>query len=188
MEKPFTSAGVLPYFYSPNGNVIVILSQERRGKDIGTYADFGGGAEGAETPQESALTELYEESKGTIVASTLQYVGQHEGYTLFMSQVPYKDYPTLFKNTKMEGFKYNEKQDIVYAKLGQLLSGKTAIYTVDGKLIVLRPILFLCIENALLNNPQYLPRPLAKGQVPIKQSNTATPTQRAESKAINWGI
>lgn len=96
----FKYAGVLPFSFGPtSGQLYFLLGQEQFKQDwegSTTWADFGGGREGNETPKEAAAREFYQESMGfwgsqeTILArlDDLKRVEVNNGY-MYLMEIPY---------------------------------------------------------------------------------------------------
>lgn len=111
------SAGVLPYAVNNRGDVSFLLGKEVYApgwKDSDKWSLFGGKLEHKETAEEGAARECYEETAGTVfmLPEILQKLNNQQyrvqidviykktRFICYLVQVPYTDYPRMFRNTK----------------------------------------------------------------------------------------
>jgi 8-oxo-dGTP pyrophosphatase MutT (NUDIX family) len=114
-------AGILPVAIGPDNQLYFLFGQEHDTKD---WSDFGGGSQGNETPQLTAVREGYEELGGflgsltdmqNLIRDHLITKLQSETYTTFLVLVPYDH---------MLPFYFNENHKFICAKLKNLIGTK----------------------------------------------------------------
>ena len=92
MHNSKHNAGVLPCTVI-NNTVYILIARESEGPAMGMYADFSGESDPGETPQQTALRELHEETRLLFsnVEIILSEVIRHpnKNYYLFLAWVPY---------------------------------------------------------------------------------------------------
>lgn len=168
----YFGAGVLPYAVNPNDNKVYFLfSREAFGKDRGTWADFGGGAERKDknNPLNIAAREFHEESiglygsyqegksflskKSSVVSS--QIVRKRgDAYILYFVKVEFaSNINQRFqkKRKRARSFHLREKDELAWISAQRLQDtlrhNSPTVNNGSGRLITIRPSLFKTLQK-----------------------------------------
>ena len=151
----FRRSGIIPYTYSPTGEVLFCFGIDRR---TGDYSDWGGSIECREDKVNAAIRELKEEMRGILMLSynhvaTSTYIkSERDRLISFLVNIPYQVFMSLpakfaasirHNDNEMRGMKIMTLQQLARC----IWDGKF-YRIVERAMIDCGPVIYeLCVEN-----------------------------------------